>query len=80
MKERGRRNYSHFTSRMIVQFGHTIEILFPFLYFKYIIKRKENIKMGFIYKITNKINNKIYIGFTQKTIEDRWCSHIKNCL
>lgn len=33
--------------------------------------------MGFIYKITNKINNKIYIGFTQKTIEDRWRSHIK---
>lgn len=33
--------------------------------------------MGYIYKITNKINNKIYIGFTQKTIEDRWKTHIQ---
>jgi group I intron endonuclease len=30
----------------------------------------------FIYKITNKINGKIYIGQTIKTIEERWLGHI----
>lgn len=33
--------------------------------------------MGFIYKITNKINNKIYIGQTTKTIEERFAAHIQ---
>lgn len=33
--------------------------------------------MGYIYKITNKINNKIYIGLTSKTPEARWQQHIK---
>lgn len=36
--------------------------------------------MAYIYKITNKINNKIYIGKTERSIEERWkehCSHIK---
>lgn len=33
--------------------------------------------MGYIYKITNIINNKIYIGLTMTTIEQRWQSHIK---
>lgn len=33
--------------------------------------------MGFIYKITNVINGKIYIGKTSKTIEDRFKNHIK---
>lgn len=33
--------------------------------------------MGFIYKITNKINNKVYIGQTQKTIEERFKAHIQ---
>ena len=32
--------------------------------------------MGYIYKITNKINNKIYIGLTTLTPEERWKSHI----
>ncbi|MBP3630221.1 MAG: GIY-YIG nuclease family protein [Clostridia bacterium] len=32
--------------------------------------------MGFIYKITNLINNKVYIGLTTETIEKRWKSHI----
>lgn len=32
--------------------------------------------MGFIYKITNKINNKIYIGLTRKTPQERWKMHI----
>lgn len=33
--------------------------------------------MGYIYQITNKINKKIYIGLTTKTIEGRWKEHIK---
>lgn len=39
--------------------------------------------MGFIYKITNLIDNKCYIGQTINTIEKRWKSHLKknsNCL
>lgn len=28
--------------------------------------------MSFIYKITNKINGKMYIGETNRTIEARW--------
>ena len=34
--------------------------------------------MAYIYKITNKINNKIYIGKTLKTIEERWKEHCKD--
>ena len=33
--------------------------------------------MGYIYKITNLINNKLYIGQTKKTIEERFKAHIK---
>ena len=33
---------------------------------------------GYIYKITNSINGKSYIGQTQKTIEERWKEHIKD--
>jgi uncharacterized protein YjcR len=33
---------------------------------------------GFIYKITNKVNNKVYIGQTRFTVESRWRQHIKN--
>ena len=33
--------------------------------------------MAYIYKITNKINNKCYIGKTLKTIEERWKEHCK---
>lgn len=32
--------------------------------------------MGYIYKITNKINGKIYIGKTTKTIEERFKGHV----
>jgi group I intron endonuclease len=32
--------------------------------------------MGFIYKITNKINGKSYIGKTQKSVEERFKEHI----
>ena len=34
--------------------------------------------MGFIYLITNKINNKQYVGKTEYTITDRWKEHKKN--
>lgn len=34
--------------------------------------------MGFIYKITNKVNNKIYIGQTIKTVEKRFQQHKNN--
>ena len=33
--------------------------------------------MGYIYKITNQINQKIYIGLTRDSIENRWESHKK---
>ena len=32
--------------------------------------------MGYIYKITNNINNKIYIGQTIRSLEKRWKEHI----
>lgn len=34
--------------------------------------------MAFIYKITNLINNKCYIGKTERTINERWHEHLKN--
>ena len=34
--------------------------------------------MSFIYKITNQINNKVYIGKTLKSIEERFSEHIKD--
>lgn len=30
---------------------------------------------GFIYKITNKINGKVYIGQTIQSVKDRWHRH-----
>lgn len=35
---------------------------------------------GIIYKITNKINNKVYIGKTLETLEKRWKQHQKDSL
>ena len=32
--------------------------------------------MGYIYKITNKVNNKVYIGQTIRTLEERWQQHL----
>lgn len=32
--------------------------------------------MGYIYKITNKVNNKVYIGQTIRTIEERYKKHL----
>lgn len=34
--------------------------------------------MAFIYKITNDINQKVYIGMTERTIEERFKEHCKN--
>jgi group I intron endonuclease len=36
--------------------------------------------LGYIYKITNLVNNKIYIGQTCRTIEQRWKEHLKRRL
>ena len=33
---------------------------------------------GYIYKIYNNVNNKIYIGQTNRTIKQRWKEHIRN--
>ena len=33
--------------------------------------------MGYIYKITNLINNKVYIGKTERTVQERWVEHKK---
>lgn len=34
----------------------------------------------YIYKITNKINNKIYIGQTIRSVEERWKRHINDAI
>ena len=34
--------------------------------------------MGSIYKITNSVNGKVYIGQTMRKPEDRWRQHINN--
>ena len=34
--------------------------------------------MGFIYKITNSVNGKVYIGKTMRTIPERWKEHIRD--
>lgn len=34
--------------------------------------------IGYIYKITNRVNNKVYIGQTHFTVEHRFKQHIKN--
>lgn len=36
--------------------------------------------MGFIYKVTNDINEKIYVGQTAFSIEERWSEHLKDRL
>ena len=36
------------------------------------------INMGFIYKITNLINQKVYIGKTERDIETRWKEHCRH--
>jgi predicted GIY-YIG superfamily endonuclease len=34
--------------------------------------------MSFIYKITNLIDNKVYIGLTTRTVEARWKEHCRH--
>ena len=34
--------------------------------------------MGYIYKITNTVNGKSYVGKTEKTIQERWKGHLNN--
>ena len=34
--------------------------------------------MAFIYKITNDINDKVYIGKTLSSVEKRWKEHLKD--
>ena len=34
--------------------------------------------MGYIYKVTNTVNGKLYIGQTSRTIEVRWREHIQD--
>lgn len=33
---------------------------------------------GIIYKITNKLNNKVYIGLTTRTLDIRWKEHLRH--
>lgn len=33
--------------------------------------------MFYIYKITNKVNGKVYIGLTTETVEKRWLNHVR---
>lgn len=34
--------------------------------------------MGFIYKVTNSVNGKVYIGQTMRTIPVRWAEHLRD--
>ena len=34
--------------------------------------------IGYIYKITNKVNGKVYIGQTITTVQRRWNQHKRN--
>jgi group I intron endonuclease len=36
--------------------------------------------MAFLYKITNITNNKCYIGWTSKTVQERWGEHTRDAL
>lgn len=35
-------------------------------------------KQFFVYKITNKVNGKVYIGITTQTLKNRWKAHIRD--
>ena len=37
--------------------------------------KKKQLNTMIIYKITNKLNNKVYIGLTTQSLEKRWISH-----
>lgn len=43
------------------------------------MNKKKGMLLGYIYKITNRVNGKIYIGQTRlSTIQDRFKTHVKN--
>lgn len=41
-----------------------------------IIKKKRGMNIGVVYKIANRINEKLYIGITTRSIEARWKQHL----
>lgn len=45
----------------------------PILYYLY---RNNSNDMGLIYRITNTVNNKVYIGLTTVSLEKRWNGHM----
>ncbi len=32
-----------------------------------------------VYAITNRVNGKVYVGITRKSLEERWKQHLRNC-
>lgn len=43
------------------------------------MRKINDFMVGYIYKITNKVNDKAYIGKTTKTVQDRWKEHLQDC-
>ena len=42
-------------------------------------QKRSVIILAFIYKISNSINDKLYIGKTLDSIETRWKEHCRDC-
>ena len=55
---------------------------------RYCREQKLKPQYGIIYKVTNLVNNKIYIGQTERTLKERWeqhkykegCRHLHNAI
>lgn len=59
----------------------SVKIISPYFYCPHLISKKEFLKefqnpYGFVYKVTNLINDKIYIGITIRDVISRWKDHI----
>jgi hypothetical protein len=39
----------------------------------------ENDYIGYVYIITNKVDGKVYIGKTTRSVEERWREHVSHC-